>query len=528
MLFRTTLQLSSFVVLIGLVRGDEIRDLQTATIEQTSATWGHWGTNPKKYSGWTNHSNRLVPIYTFGITLDGIKNESSVYRDEKKLQALYGRLPKATPNPTANYFDQTDVYRLQKLAAEAGKKYIVLFIFDGMDWQTTQAAAIFKSGKVYREGRGAGLHFQDYCATKTDYGYFVTSPHNKGTTANVDAQIVTNIGGTSRGGYDFQLGGVAPWSKPLDPSYLLGLNRDRPHVVTDSASSATSMTSGIKTYYQSVNVDVDGRQVAPIAQSLQKERSWSIGVVSSVPISHATPACAYANNVNRNDFQDLTRDLVGLPSIAHRESPLPGVDVLLGGGWSIEATSDSRQGQNFVPGNKYITADDLLTIGSQYEIARRTEDRDGSEVLQQATERAVKNNKRLFGFFGVEKGNLPFQTADGKFDPTIDAAKQAKYTEADIKENPTLAEMTRSALAVLETNRKGFWLMVEPGDVDWANHSNNIDNSIGAVLSGDEAFREVTRWVERNKCWDETAVIVTADHGHYLVLEEPERLIKGR
>ena len=59
--------------------------------------------------------------------------------------------------------------------------------------------------------------------------------------------------------------------------------------------------------------------------------------------------------------------------------------------------------------------------------------------------------------------------------------------------------------------------MIEPGDVDWANHRNNIDSSIGTVLSGDDAFREVTRWVEANDLWDETAVILTADHGHHLV-----------
>ena len=70
-----------------------------------------------------------------------------------------------------------------------------------------------------------------------------------------------------------------------------------------------------------------------------------------------------------------------------------------------------------------------------------------------------------------------------------------------------------------------FWLMIEAGDVDWANHSNNIDNSIGAVLSGDAAFQSVTDWIEANGGWADTAVFVTADHGHYLVLEKPEALL---
>jgi alkaline phosphatase len=68
--------------------------------------------------------------------------------------------------------------------------------------------------------------------------------------------------------------------------------------------------------------------------------------------------------------------------------------------------------------------------------------------------------------------------------------------------------------------------MIEAGDVDWANHSNNIDNSIGAVLSGDEAFRTVTRWVESQSNWEETAVILTADHGHFFVLTDPQAFIR--
>ena len=85
--------------------------------------------------------------------------------------------------------------------------------------------------------------------------------------------------------------------------------------------------------------------------------------------------------------------------------------------------------------------------------------------------------------------------------------------------------MTEAAIQVLHARSKtGFWLMVEAGDVDWANHDNNIDNSIGAVLSGDEAFAKITGWIENNQAWDESAVIVTADHGHYFVLDRPEAL----
>ena len=85
--------------------------------------------------------------------------------------------------------------------------------------------------------------------------------------------------------------------------------------------------------------------------------------------------------------------------------------------------------------------------------------------------------------------------------------------------------MTAVALMLLSQNENGFWLLVESGDVDWANHGNNVDNSIGAVLSGDAAFKTITRWVELNDAWDETLLIVTADHGHYLVLDQPQELV---
>ena len=78
---------------------------------------------------------------------------------------------------------------------------------------------------------------------------------------------------------------------------------------------------------------------------------------------------------------------------------------------------------------------------------------------------------------------------------------------------------------MLAKRSDSFWLMVEAGDVDWANHDNNIDNSIGAVISGDLAFTAMTDWIEAHQCWDRTALIVTADHGHYLVLEKPEALV---
>lgn len=509
---------------------DHIRQLQTDAVTNASADWGYWGTDPQRYSTWTNHSNRLIPIYTFGITLDDLRQQGSPYASEEAVRGLYGRVPENTVNPDAEYLDQTNVYDLQQQALREGKRQIILLVFDGMDWQTTQAAAIHATGRVaYTEGRGNGLSFQEYDGAPTDYGFFVTSPHRAGAKPDVDAQLIPDPTAPATGGYDPQLGGATPWATPQSREYLIGLDRSRPHVVTDSASSATSMTAGVKTYNAAINVGADGSQVEPISHAVQRDRGFAIGLVSSVPASHATPACGYAHNVSRNDYQDISRDLLGLPSIAHRAEPLPGADVILAGGWGEIVHRAADQGQNFVPGNKYVTSDDMRAAsaesGGRYIIAERTEGRAGEEVLAEAVEKALAGSHRLFGLFGAKGGNLPFRTADGGYDPSVDITGTKEYSPADVSENPTLADLTRAALAVLEKDDEGFWLMVEAGDVDWANHANNLDHSIGAVISGAAAFDAVIEWIEAKDAWDTTALIVTSDHGHYLHITRPEALI---
>lgn len=513
---------------------DHVRALQLAAIESGKADWGYWGVNPEKYTGWTNHSNRLIPVYLFGGTLDAYQGRRSAYRDAERLQQLFGETPAGSLNASADYFDQTDLYNLQRDAAAAGKKYIFVVIFDGMDWQTTQAAAIYRTQRIaYTKGRGTGLSFLDYNGAPTDFGFYVTSARFGDAKPDVDRQVFQSAPDRNLGGYSAEFGGRFPWSTPNSPQYLLGSYRELKHLVTDSASSATSIFSGIKTYNSAINMDVAGKPVSPIARALQQE-GYLVGTVTSVPFCHATPASAYANNLDRDDYQDLGRDMLGLSSVTHAE-PLPGADVVVGCGWG-ELKDDDRekQGLNYVPGNKFLAASDLQKIrldeGGKYAVAQRTAGQSGRAILDQAAEQAVEQDARLFGFFGITGGHLPYRTADGLYDPTRGEKYADKYSPADVIENPTLAEMTRAALHVLghrEANgaQKGFWLLVEPGDVDWANHNNNLDDSIGAVLSGDAAFEEIVKWIEERNCWDESLVIVTADHGHMLNLTKPEVLL---
>ena len=530
-------------VLLGLVFGcgansvlaqvDYIKELQETAIKQNKADWGYWGPSDQTYSNWTTHSNRLVPVYSYGIDLNSVRDEKSIYRDEERLKKLYGHAPAETVNPQAKYFDQTDIYRLQKLAIASGKKKIVLMIFDGMDWQTANAAAIARSGQVYKEGKGSGLSFLDFAqaGVVTDYGYMVTSPANDGTNMNVDDQKVTKQGDT-KGGYAWKIAGELPWSVSSDLKYLIASGNPK-HAYTDSSSSATSMTAGIKTYNDGVNVDPFGREVITLGRELQ-EKGFSVGIVTSVPVSHATPACAYAVNVHRDDYQDLTNDMLGVPSVSH-PGGLSGLDVVLGAGWGETKDKDGAQGKNFVPGNRYLTEATLNAVdtnkGGKYVVALRTAGQSGAELLAEKTKLAIAENKRLFGYFGVKGGHLPFRTADGNYDPTISVGAlkgtpdNEVYSPADVNENPTLKDMTVAALDVLNSKGDQWWLMVEAGDVDWANHANNIDNSIGAVYSGADSFTAITTYFDEHKLWDEAMIIVTADHGHYFNPVKPEVLV---
>lgn len=501
---------------------DSIAAMQQNAVSAKQAAWGYWGWKPDVYSGWTSHSNRLIPVYTFNCSMKDYTGEHSAYRDKEKLEKIYHRIPDNTLNPDAEYGDQTDIYRLQIDLANQGYKRIILVVFDGMDWQTTWIAATYANGGVkYKDGRGTGLTFQDYRGTGTDFTYVVTSPYDVGGDVDVNAQIRLNTARLDQGGYWSKLGGDAPWTTPADSTYLLDKNREALHAVTDSSSSATSLTTGIKTFNGAVNVDETCHAVETIAYQLRRDKGFATGAISSVPISHATPAAAFAHNVSRDDYQDLTRDMLGLPSVSCRAEPSPGVDVLIGSGWGsmLEIDEDKVQGSNFVPGNTYLTDADLQEVTTRsvdpYVAALRTPGKSGADILGHGAQEAIKAKKKFLGFFGTKYGHLPFQTASGDYKPVADVSDAEVYTQADIDENPTLAQMAVAGLDVLSARSERFWVLIEAGDVDWANHKNNVDNSIGAVLSGDQMVKSVFQWIETHGGWDETAVIVTADHGHY-------------
>ena len=503
----------------------------------------HFGSqgNGGPFSNHTSPTNRLIPFYTFGskIDLGLITGKNNVYHDKEKLKELYGYLPENTWNPDAEYVDQSDFAKVLENAKDKGAKHIFIVWFDGLDWPTTQAAAVAKTGEVYTEGRGSGLIFQDYKgAGQSGFGYYVTSPTHEENTPDVDNQTVKIPEGSLKGGYDPRFGGPNPWTPgPLAakaPGYLKGQSghaQDKSEVIaaggaihayTDSAPSAAEFVSGRKSYNNSINALEDGSFAKTFFHRAQEE-GYKVGTVTSVPFPHASPAAMYARNVNRDDYQDLGRDMLSLDSIITdlgKGPRRPGLDVVIGTGHGVEAKALPKQGKNATPGNVFLSdenqaAADIKNFG-KYVIVTTKSGVNGSKALMSAAETAAAKGTKLFGFFGSKKfDHLPYRTADGKFDPASDLnGKTEVYTEDDLNEQPTLADMTKAALTVFKD--KPFVLFIEAGDVDFALHSNNLDNAVGAVYSGEDAIKAVIEWVETHSNWNDSAMIVTADHGHYL------------
>jgi alkaline phosphatase len=546
------------------IADDPFRTMQNdsiRTMRQKIARPYHFGSQGPNsvYSNSTSHSNRQIPAYVFGkkADLSSVAGKNSVYRDQDRLTKLYGSLPPHTLNPQAEYFDQSDLYKVQKDAVDKGAKHVFIVWFDGMDWETTRAAAIAKTGKVYTQGKGSGLVFQDYQANGTaQFGYFVTSPTHDQSERNPDDQTVKiNLTTSLPGGYDVRFGGPNPWT-PGEflgqvPGYFQGEKSSKAareqatklggviHAVTDSAPSAAEFASGVKSFNDGLNVAEDGRDVDTLFIQLQRDKGWKVGTVTSVPFNHASPAAMYAHNVERDDYQDLAREMLGLESIIQKDGKgprLPGLDVVMGAGFG-QVIADSNlkyQGKNAVKDqNLYIADEDLKAIdvknGGKYVVVTTQLEVRGADSLKKAAETAVRDDKRLFALFGTNTSHLPFQTADGDYRTAAGIRIiRESYTPDDLEENPTLSDMTHAALAVLGAKKdQNFALFVEAGDVDFALHDNNLDNAIGAVLSGDVAVQIIIDWVEKNSNWDDSVLIVTSDHGHYLVIDDAQKLAEA-
>ena len=312
-------------------------------------------------------------------------------------------------------------------------------------------------------------------------------------------------------GYDPHQGGAERYPLHLAGSeaYFLA---DR--LATDSAAAATAMATGHKTDAGNIAWaagDPPDGAFNTITELMRQQRGSAIGVVSTVPIIHATPAAFVSHNVSREHYFGAGHEELAA-GIAEQIIRHSRPEVVIGGGHPDH-------------NSKYLPRRLLAELASsdEYLLVARSSGVDGGKALMAGAQRAIVRQKKLFGLFGGPAGNFdPPRPLHQPGAPTLVAASI---------ENPTLTQATRAALQRLAEDEDGFFLLVEQGDIDWANHSNDYAWMLGAMGDLHAAVEAAVAYVDLpgdRLNWDNTLLIVTSDHGNSYLRFNPNRpLAKG-
>lgn len=229
----------------------------------------------------------------------------------------------------------------------------------------------------------------------------------------------------------------------------------------DSASTATSISTGHKTYSGTINMDE--KMETPyetIAEKLKKQLGYKVGILSSVNLNHATPAAFYAHQASRNSYYEIGEELIASD-----------FDYFAGGG--LKQTTGAEDNQT-----------DL------YELAEEA----GYKVIKTKAEAEA------------------LTAEDGKaivIDETLADSDSMSY-DMDLEDGEwALADYVEKGIEVLN-NDTGFFMMVEGGKIDWACHANDAAATITDTLAMDEAVGKAVEFYNEHP--DETLILVTGDH----------------
>lgn len=216
---------------------------------------------------------------------------------------------------------------------------------------------------------------------------------------------------------------------------------------TDSAASGTALACGVKTGNGMIGVTPDGKPVESISKALKKS-GFKIAIISSSPLTDATPAAHYANQKSRS-----MGDQIG------EEMAKSGFDFFGGG---------------VVGGKNTLT----LLADNGYDVLT------GTDSLAK-----VKKNQKTY----------------------VNSQPYTRWNFAEKEEEGlTLADYAAKAIELLKDNPQGFFIMLENGHTDYAGHSNDSGKLVREVLALDEAVKVALDFQAKHP--DETLVVVTADH----------------
>ena len=234
-------------------------------------------------------------------------------------------------------------------------------------------------------------------------------------------------------------------------------------IVTDSSAASSSWGGGFRVNNGALNVGPNGEMHLPLWQKFKKAGKMA-GCVTTVPITHATPAGFCVNSKSRNSQEDIAEQYLDL-----------GFDIMMGGGDKYFASNKRKDQKDLYAAYK----------SKGYQVAKTR-----AEMMQ------ASNDKPVLGVFGEDA--LPYY---------ID-----RINDATLKEStPSLAEMAQKAIDRMKSHPKGFVLQIESGKVDWAAHANDISGLIHDQIEFDEAIKVAMDFAEKDK---NTLVIITTDHGN--------------
>jgi alkaline phosphatase len=352
-------------------------------------------------------------------------------------------------------------------ADDSVPKNIILMIGDGCGFNHIEATDYFKYGDKGQQ------------VFEKDFRHLAVSTYPEG------------------GGYDAQ----AAWG---DFQYVK-------KGATDSAAAATAMATGRKTRNGMLGVDPEKNPMENLVEKAEK-LGKATGVVTTVQFSHATPACFVAHNRSRGNYAEIAQEML-LKS---------GLEVVMGAGhpwFSNDGQKTVTQDGNSLPEGlpeqkyRYVGGSDLwrqLLSGT----AASDCDGDGQPdpwSLVQSRDEFKKlgegdTPKRVAGVAQAEA------TLQQRRTSAIGKVEDETPGQTPLLENmPTLTEMTRAAINVLDNDPDGFFLMIEGGAIDWAS-DDELGRTIEEVMDFSSAIEAVVSWVEAKSNWRETMVIVTADH----------------
>ena len=321
--------------------------------------------------------------------------------------------------------DDQNTVAAATMSNETGKtpKYVFLFIGDGMSYPQIQSTS-------------------DYLGALNDEDYWQAQPSlddNQG--AILDGPEYLNF-------MNFEGVGTA-------------VTYDSNSFAPDSASTATSIATGHKTYSGSINVDETGTvEYETIAEQLKAQKGYEIGVITSVNLNHATPAAFYAHQASRSSYYEIGLEMV--------ESDF---DYFAGGGLLDPTGSEGDQ-------------TDLYQLAQEagYTVARTYAEAD---AISADTDKAIIIEENL-----ADDDAIPYE-----LDRTEDMWSLADYVEKGIE--------------VLD-NDTGFFMMCEGGKIDWACHANDAGSSIHDTQALADAVQVAIDFAAEHP--DETLILVTGDH----------------